>query len=314
MLKMPRDLALVAAKQPRFDYSDPVAVRKAMSRNLALAEAAGFWKRHAPDVDWSDLRIPGSEVLVRVYRKKNGADSGAAIIFLHGGGFVIGDLDIEHPRCMEMCRMTGAAVVSVDYRLAPEHPFPAGFEDCASVVDWVLDSRSTWGFDSSRVAIVGCSAGGCLAAAVTLRRRDRGQALPCFQLLIYPVLDDRMETASMKDCTTTPVWDRHNSEQMWRHYLGRQPDRTSICAYAAPARAESLRGLPSTYIMTAEHDPLRDEALVYAQRLLGEGVPTEIHQFAGTFHGFDTLSDSGTSMRARQEQYLLLRAAFGQAI
>ena len=312
MLKMHKELQLTAAKQPRFDYADPVAVRQAMRRNVALAESAGFWKRNHAGVEWVDRTIPDTGIPVRVYTNTQDGDRAAAVIFLHGGGFVIGDLDIEHPRCLEMCRMTGATVISVDYRLAPEHPFPAGFEDCASAVDWILDCGSAWGFDCSRVAIAGCSAGGCLAAAVLLRRRDRGQILPCFQLLIYPVLDDRMQTASMHACTETPVWDRHNSEQMWKHYLGEQQNNTSPPAYAAPARAASLKGLPPTYVMTAEHDPLRDEALIYGQRLLADGVPAEIHQFAGTFHGFDTLNDCDLSMRARHEQYGLLREALGK--
>jgi acetyl esterase len=311
IVKLHKDLQSTAARQPRLDYADPLSVRKTMRRNIAVAEAAGFWKRHDTDVDWIDRRIPTIEVLVRVYEKKTNAHVGPAILFLHGGGFVTGDLDIEHPRCIEMCRVTGVTVISVDYRLAPEHPFPAGFDDCASVVNWILESGSQWGIDPSRVAIAGCSAGGCLAMAVVLRRRDLGREMPCFQLLIYPVLDDRMSTASMRDCINTPVWDRHNSQEMWKHYLGAQYDETAALTYAAPARATSLRGLPPTYLVTAEHDPLRDEALIFAQRLLAEGVSTEIHQFPGAFHGFDTLGNFGPSRRARYEQYFVLQEALG---
>jgi acetyl esterase/lipase len=307
------DLALAAIRQPRFDYEKLEVVRETMRRNIAIAEAAGFWKRHDPAVVWADSMVPGTEVTVRVYRRAGAAPFSAAIAFFHGGGFMVGDLDFEHPRCLEMCRETAAVVISVNYRLAPENPYPAALDECDKVVDWLLRHGSEWDVDPARIALVGCSAGGCLAAATLLRRRDRGDALPAFQLLIYPVLDDRMTTASMQHSPATPVWDRESTAIMWRRYLGPAAQTASVSPYAAPARADSVAGLPPCYIVTAEHDPLRDEGIGFAHRLLCAGVPTELHQYPGAFHGFDTLSGSAVSKRAREEQYAVLRAVFGGA-
>lgn len=307
---MHRELVKSAALQVTFDYSDPAVVRRQMCRNIAIAEAAGVWMRNDVAVDWSDTVVPDTQVKVRVYNPKVALDSNPAIVFLHGGAFVVGDLDIEHPRCLEMCRRTNAIVVSIDYRLAPEHPFPAAIEDCAQVLDWLFQFGVSWRIDPTRVAIVGCSAGGGLAAGLTLMRRDQSKLLPCLQLLIYPVLDDRMTTASMQTSISTPVWNRYNSEHMWRHYLGESSKMYAVSPYAAPARAPSLAGLPRCHIFSAEHDPLRDEAINYAQRLMSDDVPVGIYQLPGTYHGFDTLSDSVISRRAREEQYAVLIDAF----
>lgn len=305
------DLRRAAAAQPSYDYADPRPVRERMSRNIAIAESAGFWPRHDEAVDWTDQTVPRSRVPVRVYRPAGGiARPGPAVVFFHGGGFMIGDLDLEHPRCLEMCRTARAIVISVDYRLAPEHPYPAALEDCHRALSWVLDRGAEWGVRTDRVAVSGASAGGCLAAGCALLRRDEGRRLPRFLALIYPVLDDRMTTASMtRDHDDTPVWSRRHSRHMWEHYLGAGSAATDVPPYAAPARAACLRGLPPTYVMTAEHDPLRDEGLGFATRLLRAGVPVEVHNYAGAFHGFDTLSDSTLSSRARTEHYLLLEAS-----
>jgi acetyl esterase len=305
-----KELAVAALRQPRFDYGKLDDVRRTMRRNIAMAEAAGLWKRHDLAVEWADHVVPGTQTTVRVYRSKAASASiSPSIVFLHGGGFMVGDLDFEHPRCLEMCRETAAVVIAVDYRLAPEHPYPAALNDCDNAVEWLFRRGTEWGLDAARIALVGCSAGGCLAAATLLRRRDCGADLPAFLLLIYPVLDDRMSTASMQSGLSTPVWDRQSTAIMWRSYLGMDGPSASQLPYVAPARADDVAGLPPTYIVTAEHDPLRDEGIAFAQRLLGAGVPTELHQFSGAFHGFDTLSNSSVSNRARHEQYAVLRAA-----
>jgi acetyl esterase/lipase len=306
-----KDLALSAIKQPQFDYRKLDEVRRTMRRNIEVAEMAGFWKRHDPAVTWADHLVPGSQISVRVYgRTDRRTDMSPSIVFLHGGGFMVGDLDFEHPRCLEMCRETRAVVISVNYRLAPEHPYPAALNDCDDVIGWLFSYGADWGLDPARIAIVGCSAGGCLATAALLRRRDRGDVLPIFQLLIYPVLDDRMTAPSVQSAITTPVWNRESTSTMWRCYLGPVAQSAAVSPYAAPARADSVAGLPPSYIVTAEHDPLRDEGIEFAHRLLCAGVPTELHQFCGAFHGFDTLSNSSVSRRAREEQYAILRSAF----
>lgn len=302
---MDKEIARTMALLPDLDFSDPVEVRARMTRFIQVLVAAGLRTMEDPCVDVRDTKIPFGAP-VRIYRPRNGREPLPAIVYYHGGAFVLGDLEFEHPRCLEMARQTEAVVVSVDYRLAPEHPFPAPFEDCWAALQWVCQSGDL-GVDPDRIAVAGASAGGTLAAAVCLMARDRGGPRPCFQLLIYPAIDDRMNTRSMEEFITIPGWNRIRSEHMWSHYLGK--DRSRVPPYAAPARADEVGGLPPTYIMTAELDALRDEGIFYAHRLIETGVPTELHHYPGTFHGFDTLSRAELSRRACAEHYAVLRKA-----
>jgi acetyl esterase/lipase len=243
-------------------------------------------------------------VPVRIYRPVGAAPPYPAILYLHGGAFISGDLDFEHPRCLELCRETGFLVVSVDYRLAPEFPYPAALEDGMRAYRWLREE--SW-VDADRIALVGASAGGALVAAMCLQARDRGVPLPRLQMLLYPVLDDRLETPSMRAFTDTPVWNQPNCVHMWHHYLGPVQRRGTVREYAAPARATDLSGLPPAYVMTAEYDPLRDEGAGYARRLVDAGVTTESHLFPGAFHGFETLASGALSRRARREHHDVLR-------
>jgi len=221
----------------------------------------------------------GVQMAIRVYTPLT--ETGGpkpAVVFFHGGAFILGDLESEHPRCLRYAADAGCVVVSVDYRLAPEHPFPTGVEDCYSALTWAADHAAALNIDPSRVAVAGSSAGGALAAAVALMARDRGGPKLALQMLIYPVLDDSMKTQSMQDFADTPIWDNRNNLAMWNQYL---TDRVNVSSYAAPARATSLEGLPAAYILSAEFDPLRDEAIQYGLRLLQSGVSVELHQVAG---------------------------------
>ena len=196
-------------------------------------------------------------------------------------------------------------VVSVEYRLAPEHPFPAGLEDCYAALVWTATEAKKLGIDPERIAIAGQSAGGGLAAATALLARDRGGPKLCFQLLEIPELDDRLDTPSMLAFTDTPLWNRPNAVWSWRHYLG--PDhRGEVSPYAAPARAENLAGLPPAYISTMEFDPLRDEGILYALRLLQAGVSVELHSYPGTFHGSALLPTAEVSRRNMEEVFGVL--------
>lgn len=307
------ELERTALLYRRIDHSDPLAVRREGARRIRLARMTGQWAATDGAVHVQDTVISGGtgqDVTVRVYRPVRRKPPHPAVLYLHGGAFISGDLDFEHPRCLEMCREAGVVVASVDYRLAPEFPFPAGLDDCVAAYRWLCAAEGAVSdVDTTRIAVAGASAGGALATALCLRARDAGLPLPGLQMLLYPVLDHRMETTSMRAFTATPVWDSRNCLHMWRQYLGPMGQTERVSPYASPALAEDLSGLPGAYIMTADHDPLRDEGARYAQRLADVGVPGELHQFPGTFHGFDTLADAAVSRRSRREYNDILRAA-----
>jgi acetyl esterase/lipase len=264
----------------------------------------------------TDHHVPGPEgapdVLVRVYAPSGAPPVGGrpAVLDIHGGGFVLGSIEMEHGICAPMARHLDAVVVTIEYRLAPEHAFPAGVEDCYAALRWLHGSADELGIDPSRVAVHGQSAGGGLAAAVALLARDRGGPPICFQVLGIPELDHRLDTASMRAFVDTPLWNRPSAERSWAMYLG--PDhRGPVSPYASPAVATDLSGLPPAYVTAMEFDPLRDEDIAYASRLLEAGVNVELHVFPGTFHGSAALPTASVSQRASTELTVALRRGLG---
>ncbi|MBP2582610.1 acetyl esterase/lipase [Streptomyces sp. PvR006] len=283
---------------PRTDLADPVTARKDFARLAAAVPAPD-----TTDMDVEDHVVPAeSPVPVRVYRP-HGARG--AVIWLHGGGFFMGDLDTEHPWAGRIAASSGAVVILVGYRLAPEHPYPAALDDAYAVLEWAAGHAAALGVEPDRIAVGGHSAGANLAAAVTLRARDRQGPPIRFQLLNQPGLDDRQDSWSALNFTDTPWFFRAKSLASWQHYLGGRP----ATPYAAPARAEDLTGLPPAYLATAEFDPNRDEGLVYGLRLLQAGVSVEIHQWPGTFHGSQALLSAEVSQRQNAELGAVLRRA-----
>jgi acetyl esterase len=257
-----------------------------------------------------DRLIPasgGHSIPIRVYTPTERHGRLPGVLYIHGGGFVLGSVDTEHAGAVLLARSVGAVVVSVDYRLAPEHPFPAGLDDCYETLTWMADVADQLEVDLDRLAVFGNSAGGGLAAGVALLSRDRGGPPLSFQYLGIPELDDRLETVSMQTFVDTPMWNRPNAELSWQHYLG--DDRGEVSPYAAPARATDLSGLPPTYISTMEFDPLRDEGLIYGLRLLQAGVTVELHQYPGTFHGSALVFTAATSVRQSAETMDVMRRA-----
>ncbi|MFF3014273.1 alpha/beta hydrolase [Streptomyces sp. NPDC057939] len=283
---------------PRTDLTDPVAARKSFAELAAAVPAPDL-----TDIDVEDRTVPADPaVRVRVYRPRRAR---GAVVWLHGGGFLLGDLDTEHPWAGRIAAGSGAVVISVDYRLAPEHPFPAALDDAYAVLGWAVENAAELGVEPDRVAIGGHSAGANLAAAAALRARDRGGPAIRFQLLNQPGLDDRQDTWSARNFTDTPWFHRDKAAAGWRHYLGGRP----ATPYAAPARAEDLTGLPPAYIATAEFDPNRDEGLTHALRLLRAGVSVEVHQWPGTFHGSQAILSAEISQRQNAELGAVLRRA-----
>ncbi|MHA7651198.1 alpha/beta hydrolase [Mycobacterium sp. ML4] len=217
---------------------------------------------------------------VRLYRPTGVDGPGPALLWMHGGGYVIGSAKQDDALCRRFSKALGITVASVDYRLAPEHPYPAPLEDCYAALTWLTALPAV---DSARVAIGGASAGGGLAAALALLARDRGDVRPAFQLLTYPMLDDR--SAAAPPDPNHRLWDPRANEFGWRSYLGGADP-----AVAVPARRTDLTGLPPAWIGVGTHDLFHDEDVEYARRLIEAGVPCRLDVIAGAFHGFDLVA------------------------
>ena len=272
-----------------------------------------------------DRTIPGpaGAVPVRIYRSAGIAPpvprseptaSGEtpelrpALVYFHGGGWVIGDLESHDNFCRALANRTQAVIVSVDYRLAPEHRYPAAAEDCYAATRFVAECGGEIGVDGARIAVAGDSAGGNLAAAVALMARDRSGPPLRHQVLIYPVADHDFDTASYRDNATGYLLSREGMQWFWSHYVPNAAQRNE--AYAAPLRAEKLALLPPATVITAEYDPLRDEGEAYAVRLRDAGVATVATRYDGQIHGFVSLFEVFDQGRTATEQIAeALRAA-----
>lgn len=231
-----------------------------------------------------------------------------AVLLLHGGAFVGGSVESVHGQCCDLASELGVVVVAVEYRLAPEHPYPAGLDDCVVALQWVADSATELGVDARRIAVHGTSAGGGLALALALRIRDQGGPRIRFLFLNSPEIDDRLATDSMRRFDDTPGFTSGDAAISWQHYLGEiEPGSDAVPMYAAPARSESYAGLPPTYLALMEFDPLRDEGLELARRLLRDDVRLEMHLFPGTFHGSSALHYAEVSRRESAEELAVLR-------
>lgn len=295
-------------KQARQVLRDPNAARQA----AAAADQEDDPMPSSPDLEIQDHDATPTadrrtQLSVRIYRRKHAAHPLPVLLFLHGGGFFCGDLRSDRTRCAHYALNAHCAVVAVAYKLAPEEPFPAALNDCYRVLEFLWDRSRELNLDRDRMAIGGSSAGANLAAAVTLLARDRNGPKICFQMLLVPALDDRLETQSALQFTDVPDFARPEAEVMWRWYLGR--DVTEVSPYAAPARASDLSGLPTAYVLCAGLDPLRDEGLNYAHRLTEAGVAVELHLAPSIPHGFASIRSAAISKRLLAEQVEVLCSA-----
>ncbi|WP_256686398.1 alpha/beta hydrolase [Halococcus qingdaonensis] len=235
---------------------------------------------------------PGGPLPVRVYAPETGTEPYGVFVTFHGGGWVVGGLDTHDPVCRALANAVECLVVSVDYRLAPEHPFPAAVEDCYAATEWAVDYADELGGDGERVAVGGDSAGGNLAAAVTLVACDRDGPELCHQSLVYPSVNSPslQEFDSYEENAEGYLLERASAEWYYERYLDQPTDARN--AYAAPLMARDLSGLPPATVITAGFDPLRDEGIAYADRLDAAGVPVTHECFEGMIHGFLNLVDT----------------------
>lgn len=300
------DLAPIAGLVPEVELTDIPMIRD-LQRQAAASMAASV---DAADIAIEEGVLPSHDgapdVPYRWYRTKDGAPTPMpAILGIHGGGFVVGSMDDWHHRAVQLVRDVEAGVLVIDYRLAPEHPFPAALDDATAALRWLHEQSDRLGVDPDRIAVVGESAGGALAAGLALRSRDAGGPGLCVQALLMPVLDDRGRTASMQRFTDTPMWTAGMARSSWSHYLG---DLGSDAPEtAAPARAVDLTGLPPAYVTCMELDPLRDEALEYARRLLDQRVSVDLRCYAGAFHGASSVPGTGFAERTHADLVEALR-------
>lgn len=292
------------------DIAGTVAsIRKAGAARLAAAPPV-----LPASVAIEDHVAPGEDgqpdVPVRLYRRRDVTGTTAAFYWIHGGGMVGGSVDASDAYCVWIAEELGILVASVEYRLAPEHPYPAPLDDCHAGLRWLVQGAADLGADPARIAIGGGSAGAGLAAGLALRVRDGGEIALAYQHLVYPMLDDRNETASAHAILDSRVWNRDANHVGWNAYLGGRAGQDGVEAYAAPARAQDLSGLPPTYICVGTLDLFLDEDITYARRLLAAGVPTELHVYLGAFHGSTgTVPKAALSQRWRADELAAIRRA-----
>lgn len=308
--------AFVATYHGGIDLHDIPAFR-AMSKEMNLTAAA-----QAPAIEGvtsTDRRVPGPartsddtvrEVPVRVYQPAGRPVLLPAILWIHGGGYVIGSMEEDDLYAKGLAKAAGCVVVSVDYRLAPEHRFPAPVEDCYAALKWLAARAAELGVDPRRIAIAGASAGGGLAAGLALLTRDRAEVRPAFQLLIYPMIDDANVAQAGPSLADSLLWTREDNLIGWRSYLGGEPGGKDVSPYAAAMRATELKGLPPAYIAVGALDLFLLENIKYAHRLIEAGVPVELHVYPGGYHGFDGIApDAAVSQRFTADKIQVLKRA-----
>jgi acetyl esterase/lipase len=295
---------------PALDLSDATLMRIRAAID-ALAPAASDIATDAVSI--SEHFVPGPQpVHLCIYRPERCPGRLPVLLHMHGGGYVTGSAALMGLSNTRVAVEVGCAVVSVDYRLAPEAPAPAALDDCYAAFRWIHSHADDLKLDAGRVAIGGESAGGGLAAALALRIRDSGDPLPCLQWLIAPMLDDRTAISN----ETPPhigefVWTPEANRYAWQAYLGHAPGAAHTSAYASASRAIDSSRLPAAYIVVGALDLFAHESIAHAQRLIAAGVPTEFHLYPGAYHGFEMAADTGVGRRAQRDRHDALRRAFG---
>lgn len=284
--------------RPSFTVDEIPALRDAMR----LQRATDDDLRRGGAFALEQRLVPGPpgapDVAVLICRPTDAAAAVPAFYHIHGGGMIFGDNRSGLPWLLDFAAESGAAVVSVDYRLAPEHQHPAPVEDCYAGLVWVAEHATELGINPDRIIVLGFSAGGGLATAAALLARDRSGPALFGQLLMSPMLDDRNDTPSSLQMAGIGLWDRTANEIAWGALLGDQRGGPDVPPYAAPARATDLSGLPAAYIDAGSCETFRDEAVAYAARIWQAGGQAELHIWPGAFHGFDMLAQAALTKSA----------------
>lgn len=288
--KVRPELLDVLKKSPSFHYSRKNLWLIRLLISLMPAPKA------PEDISIKNINIAASDgntnVRLRIYQPVNPSLPTPVLIWMHGGGQIIGKPELEDTICIQFVRELGVSIVSVDYRLAPKYPFPAGLEDCYSALIWAKDQAQSFGFDTSRIAVGGTSAGGGLAASLAQLAHDRKEVSLVFQLLTYPMLDDRTVLRTDIDDSNSPTWSHKANKFGWESYLGKNYGAQQLPKYAVPARRSDLSGLPKAWIGVGTLDIFFDEDTAYAQRLKDAGIACDLEIVQDAFHGFDAFDQN----------------------
>lgn len=288
-------------------YSSPTTLRI----GAALETLGALFIKPPHDLVTRKVKIKsfdGEKIPLTLLQPINILEPAPCVLYFHGGGFVLGGNPIQENIIAVFTRDIPFKIISVDYRLALDYPFPYGVEDCYAALLWACKNAEKLGIDRKRFAVYGDSAGGALAAAVTLMARDRKGPEICLQMLIYPVTDSSLTTTSSYQFADTPVWNTAANRRMWEVYL--RGWEGPVSPYASPMNAETLSGLPPAYIETTEFDPLRDEGINYANRLRADGVEVYLNQTKRTIHGYDLIKENEIVLESFRQRIGALKGAF----
>ncbi|MBE0339879.1 alpha/beta hydrolase [Paenibacillus sp. 28ISP30-2] len=294
------ELRSVIAQFPGFQLEENLELSRSYlsSPPIEQSEHVRTTSRMIPSV--------AGEILVKIYEPAQRTDVRLpAMLWIHGGGYVMGHPDMDDALCERFVQAAKCVVVSVDYRLAPEHPYPAAIDDCYAALTWMTDEAELLGIDLDRIAIAGASGGGGLTAALALMARDKGGPALIFQMPLYPMIDNRNNTASSHEITADNApWNRTNNLAAWNMYLGDRTEDSEVSPYAVPSRAENLAGLPPTYTCVGQLDLFRDETIEYTTRLAQAGVDVEFHLYPGTFHNFEGMVPQAEVSQLASQSYV----------
>ena len=272
---------------------------------LALARAALTLCPKGLHGSVTAVKLNCCGVRTRLISPREGAEKLPCLVYFHGGGFVFKAAGYHYRNVKTYAAQAGCRVLLVDYRLAPKNPYPAPVEDCFAAYSFLLTHAEAYGVDRNNIAVGGDSAGACLAAEVVRLAREQQLAMPRLCMLIYPVLDARMQTPSMKRFSDTPMWNARLNAKMWRYYLNGQP-------YSSPSEWEDVSYFPPVYMETAEFDCLHDEGIQFAEKLRAQGVRVAVNETHGTMHGYDIASRSPITQEHLVRRTAALRAAFAE--